>query len=156
MPAKLAQNVLWCVRNGSNAVLFISEMSIEGTNKAGLESASVGLHLAVPCRWPPASYGALYLCQQVSLDGFLRVDPQSLHALQIFHEERHPSAMGIGQPKEGLSVFGELSGRCVTAMGRRMMRLWFLRPVRLAFCHVQQRQPRLQTLLGIVAMPFLP
>lgn len=33
---------------------------------------------------------------EVSLDGFLLVDPVSLAALQIFTEEAHPSAMGIG------------------------------------------------------------
>ena len=43
--------------------------------------------------------------------------------------ERHPSAMGIGGPKEGFSVFGLLSGGCSTPMGRRMLRLWFLRPI---------------------------
>ena len=37
--------------------------------------------------------------------------------------------MGIGGPKEGFSVFGLLSGACSTPMGRRMLRLWFLRPI---------------------------
>ena len=37
--------------------------------------------------------------------------------------------MGIGGPKEGFSVFGLLSGGCATPMGRRMLRLWFLRPI---------------------------
>lgn len=65
---------------------------------------------------------------QVSLDGYLLVDPASLAALQIFQEERHPSMMGIGQPKEGFSVFGMLN-RCVGAPGRRLLKLWFLRPL---------------------------
>ena len=43
-------------------------------------------------------------------------------------EERHPSGMGIGTSKEGFSVFGMLN-RCVSPMGRKLMRSWFLRPV---------------------------
>lgn len=65
---------------------------------------------------------------EVSLDGYLLVDPASLAALQIFQEERHPSLMGIGQSKEGFSVFGMLN-RCVGAPGRRLLKLWFLRPL---------------------------
>ena len=37
--------------------------------------------------------------------------------------------MGIGGSKEGFSVFGLLSAACSTPMGRRMLRLWFLRPI---------------------------
>ena len=48
--------------------------------------------------------------------------------MQIFQQEHHPSVMGVGQPKEGLSVFGMLN-KCVTAMGRRLLQLWFLRPI---------------------------
>ena len=44
-------------------------------------------------------------------------------------EERHPSAMGIGSSKEGFSVFGMLSNRCVSPAGRKLLRLWFLRPI---------------------------
>ena len=36
--------------------------------------------------------------------------------------------MGIGGAKEGYSVFGLLN-RCVSPMGKRMLRLWFLRPI---------------------------
>ncbi len=43
------------------------------------------------------------------------VDPVSLRALQIFREERHPSSMGIGVPKEGFSLFG-IMHRCVSNM----------------------------------------
>ena len=43
-------------------------------------------------------------------------------------EERHPSGMGIGTSKEGFSVFGMLNC-CVSPMGRKLMRSWFLRPV---------------------------
>ena len=48
--------------------------------------------------------------------------------MQIFQQEHHPSVMGVGQSKEGLSVFGMLN-KCVTAMGRRLLQLWFLRPI---------------------------
>ncbi len=65
---------------------------------------------------------------EISLDGFLTVDSASMLALQIFQEDRHPSAMGIGQSKEGFSVFGMLNS-CVSSMGRRLLRLWFLRPI---------------------------
>ena len=65
---------------------------------------------------------------EITLDGFLTVDPTSMFALQIFQEDRHPSAMGIGQSKEGFSVYGMLN-QCVSSMGRRLLRLWFLRPV---------------------------
>ena len=65
---------------------------------------------------------------EISLDGFLTVDSASMLALQIFQEDKHPSAMGIGQSKEGFSVFGMLNS-CVSSMGRRLLRLWFLRPI---------------------------
>ena len=48
--------------------------------------------------------------------------------VQIFQQEHHPSAMGVGQSKEGLSVFGMLN-KCITAMGRRLLQLWFRRPM---------------------------
>ncbi|GAB4818643.1 hypothetical protein N2152v2_005689 [Parachlorella kessleri] len=65
---------------------------------------------------------------ELSLDGYLMVDPVSMSALQIFQEESHPSAMGIGQAKEGFSVFGLLN-KCVSPMGKRLLRLWFARPI---------------------------
>lgn len=72
------------------------------------------LPLKAICRWPLLRCAALrppcsslYWCAtatcsaaflaQVSLDGYLTVDPASLGALQIFQEEAHPAAaMGIG------------------------------------------------------------
>lgn len=48
------------------------------------------------------------------------VDGPTLAALDIFREEEHPSAMGIGASKEGVSVFGLLQ-RCVTGMVRARM-----------------------------------
>ncbi|CAI5998196.1 unnamed protein product [Closterium sp. NIES-65] len=61
-------------------------------------------------------------------DGFLSVDAWTLNSLQIFQSDKHPSPMGIGKTKEGFSVFGLLN-KCVTAGGRSMLRMWFLRPI---------------------------
>lgn len=43
----------------------------------------------------------------------LMLDPLTLKGLQIFQEEGHPSAMGIGRAKEGFSVYG-MFNQCVT------------------------------------------
>ncbi len=66
--------------------------------------------------------------RQMSLDGYLLVDPPSMAAMHILQEERHPSKMGIGQSKEGFSLLAMLNS-CVGVPGRRLMRLWFLRPI---------------------------
>ncbi|XP_039140049.1 DNA mismatch repair protein MSH5 isoform X1 [Dioscorea cayenensis subsp. rotundata] len=65
---------------------------------------------------------------QISLDKFLKLDAAAHEALQIFQIDKHPSHMGIGRAKEGFSVFGMFS-KCVTPMGRRLLKLWFLRPI---------------------------
>ncbi|KAI9161743.1 hypothetical protein LWI28_020312 [Acer negundo] len=59
---------------------------------------------------------------------FLKLDVTALEALQIFQTDKHPSHMGIGRAKEGFSVFGMMN-KCVTPMGRRLLRNWFLRPI---------------------------
>ncbi|GMY24740.1 DNA mismatch repair protein MSH5 isoform X6 [Fagus crenata] len=59
---------------------------------------------------------------------FLKLDAASHEALQIFQIEKHPSHMGIDRAKEGFSVFGMMN-KCVTPMGRRLLRSWFLRPI---------------------------
>lgn len=82
---------------------------------------------------------------EISLDGFLKVDCASMHALQIFQEDRHPSAMGIGQSKEGFSVYGMLN-TCVSSMGRKLLRLWFLRPI-INLDVLKQRQDAIQFFL---------
>ncbi|KAK4364257.1 hypothetical protein RND71_015615 [Anisodus tanguticus] len=61
-------------------------------------------------------------------DKFLKVDSAAHEALQIFQIDKHPSHMGIGRAKEGFSVFGMMN-KCVTPMGRRLLRSWFLRPI---------------------------
>nr|XP_009406511.1 PREDICTED: DNA mismatch repair protein MSH5 isoform X1 [Musa acuminata subsp. malaccensis] len=65
---------------------------------------------------------------QISLDKFLKLDAAAHEALQIFQVDKHPSDMGIGRAKEGFSVFG-MFNKCVTPMGRRLLRAWFLRPI---------------------------
>ncbi|XP_055807386.1 DNA mismatch repair protein MSH5 isoform X4 [Solanum dulcamara] len=65
---------------------------------------------------------------EISLDKFLKVDSAAHEALQIFQIDKHPSHMGIGRAKEGFSVFGMMN-KCVTPMGRRLLRNWFLRPI---------------------------
>ncbi|XP_049360399.1 DNA mismatch repair protein MSH5 isoform X5 [Solanum verrucosum] len=65
---------------------------------------------------------------EISLDKFLKVDSAAHEALQIFQIDKHPSHMGIGRAKEGFSVFGMMN-KCVTPMGRCLLRNWFLRPI---------------------------
>uniref|UniRef100_A0A7N2M8A4 DNA mismatch repair protein MutS core domain-containing protein n=1 Tax=Quercus lobata TaxID=97700 RepID=A0A7N2M8A4_QUELO len=84
---------------------------------------------------------------------FLKLDAASHESLQIFQIDKHPSHMGIGRAKEGFSVFGMMNKvcksylvfnfvlslhivlivspviQCVTPMGRRLLRSWFLRPI---------------------------
>ncbi|KAK8498094.1 hypothetical protein V6N12_025740 [Hibiscus sabdariffa] len=62
------------------------------------------------------------------MDNFLKLDAAAHEALQIFQVDKHPSHMGIGRAKEGFSVFG-IMNKCVTLMGRRLLRNWFLRPI---------------------------
>ncbi|KAM0876250.1 hypothetical protein ACQ4PT_036241 [Festuca glaucescens] len=63
-----------------------------------------------------------------SIYRYLKLDAAAHEALQIFQVDKHPSYMGIGRAKEGFSVFGMLN-KCVTPMGRRLLRAWFLRPI---------------------------
>ncbi|KAK7320377.1 hypothetical protein VNO77_29795 [Canavalia gladiata] len=65
---------------------------------------------------------------EISLNNFLKLDAAAHEALQIFQVDKHPSHMGIGRAKEGFSVFGMMN-KCVTPMGRRLLRNWFLRPI---------------------------
>ncbi|CAA7399999.1 unnamed protein product [Spirodela intermedia] len=65
---------------------------------------------------------------EISLNKFLKLDASAYEALQIFQIDKHPSHMGIGRAKEGFSVFG-IFNKCVTPMGRHLLRTWFLRPI---------------------------
>eukprot|EP00249_Psilotum_nudum_P000759 c12865_g1_i3 orf=213-2087(+) len=66
---------------------------------------------------------------EISLDRFLMIDAATHYALQIFQVDKHPSYMGIGKSKEGFSLFGMFVDKCVTSMGRCLLRRWFLRPI---------------------------
>ncbi|KAM0908904.1 hypothetical protein ACQ4PT_015146 [Festuca glaucescens] len=72
-------------------------------------------------------FGTVYLDMH-HRDRYLKLDAAAHEALQIFQVDKHPSYMGIGRAKEGFSVFGMLN-KCVTPMGRRLLRAWFLRPI---------------------------
>ncbi|KAK9133356.1 hypothetical protein Scep_012884 [Stephania cephalantha] len=65
---------------------------------------------------------------EISLNNFLKLDATAHEALQIFQVDKHPSHMGIGRAKEGFSVYG-MFNKCVTPLGKRLMRNWFLRPI---------------------------
>ncbi|KAI3948865.1 hypothetical protein MKX01_022279 [Papaver californicum] len=65
---------------------------------------------------------------EISLNKFLKLDATAHEALQIFQIDKHPSHMGIGRAKEGFSVFG-MFNKCLTPLGRRLLRNWFLRPI---------------------------
>ncbi|KAL0353657.1 UNVERIFIED_CONTAM: DNA mismatch repair protein MSH5 [Sesamum angustifolium] len=70
----------------------------------------------------------MYILTNKIRNNFLKVDSAAHEALQIFQTDKHPSHMGIGRAKEGFSVYGMMN-KCVTPMGRRLLRNWFLRPV---------------------------
>lgn len=53
--------------------------------------------------------------------------------------------MGIGQSKEGFSVFG-IFNQCVSPMGKRLLRLWFRRPI-INLTAIRDRQVSMSTLL---------
>ena len=63
---------------------------------------------------------------QVSVDGFLMVDALSLAALQIFQEERHPSAMGIGSSKVPIHTEVDLVCRLVFPLVSTRTDRWVL------------------------------
>lgn len=73
------------------------------------------------------------------------MDAATLHALNIFAQERHPSNMGIGAVKEGFSVFG-LVNKCVTKTGRRLLKQWFLKPLA-SLAPLQERLDAVEALL---------
>ncbi|GIL64825.1 hypothetical protein Vafri_18654, partial [Volvox africanus] len=82
---------------------------------------------------------------QLAVQGLLQVDLPTLYGLQILASERHPSVMGLGKPKERFSLFS-LANRCVTQMGKRLLRVWFLRPL-VNLDIIRDRQDTLELLL---------
>ncbi|CAN6457480.1 unnamed protein product [Victoria cruziana] len=97
---------------GGLLAILENERLVDITEKNECESASITIDQII----------------EISLDKFLKLDAAAYEALQIFQVDKHPSCMGIGKAKEGFSVFGVLN-KCVTTMGRRLMRSWFLRPM---------------------------
>ncbi|XP_067679638.1 mutS protein homolog 5-like [Haliotis asinina] len=68
--------------------------------------------------------------QIFTLEDQMIIDDITYSALQIFYREAHPSVYKSGSgAKEGLSLFGILN-RCRSQIGSKMLRLWFLRPLR--------------------------
>lgn len=55
--------------------------------------------------------------------------------------------MGIGASKEGFSVFGMLN-KCVSPLGKRRLKLWFLRPI-VNISVLQQRQAAVSAFMRI-------
>ena len=54
--------------------------------------------------------------------------------------------MGLGQSKEGFSVFG-LMNKCVSPMGKRLLKMWFLRPI-INLAVIQARQAAISNFLS--------
>ncbi|CAG5115808.1 unnamed protein product, partial [Candidula unifasciata] len=69
--------------------------------------------------------------QVFTLENQVYVDMRTYLALNIFSTELHPSVYKYGatSSKEGLSLFGILN-RCKSSIGSKMLRQWFLRPLR--------------------------
>jgi len=66
-----------------------------------------------------------------SLDSMMYVDSQTLDALQVFQEDRHPSAIrGQGRAKEGLSLYGLVEPLAASYAGRATLRRWLQQPSR--------------------------
>lgn len=116
----------------TGALLFVllKDNELESTYR---DSRGYGIHLS--------------FLGETSLSGYLMVDPESMEGLGIFNEEDHPSAMGIGRAKEGLSIFGMMN-RCVSPAGRRMLRLWFARPLT-DLLRLRERQEGIHQLIKI-------
>ncbi|XP_064626771.1 mutS protein homolog 5-like [Lineus longissimus] len=70
--------------------------------------------------------------QVFSWQDIVIMDENSFSALQIFQREVHPSVYKSNtsnSSKEGLSLFG-IMNRCKSVIGSKMMKLWFMRPIR--------------------------
>jgi DNA mismatch repair protein MSH5 len=117
---------------------------------AGALLAAAARDGALPAPPPGTEPGSVWLpsLEEASLDGYLLVDPPSAEALGIFAPEAHPSAMGLGAAKEGLSALGALD-RCATPPGRRLLRLWLARPL----LDLEALEARLDAVAALVAAP---
>ncbi|KAK9838046.1 hypothetical protein WJX74_010463 [Apatococcus lobatus] len=119
-----------CAAGALMAILQKQQILLEGPNDLDAQSSG------------PIVSGV----REVALEGFLMIDLASLQALQIFSEEKHPSCMGIGSSKEGFSVYNMLN-KCITNMGRRMLRMWMLRPI-VDLDAISERQTTIEHFMG--------
>ncbi|CCW59681.1 unnamed protein product [Phytomonas sp. EM1] len=72
--------------------------------------------------------------------GIMYIDAAATQWLQLTRTERHPCAyQGIGQPKEGLSLFSVVN-QTVSVFGRSLLRQWFALPS----CDLDELQQRQQ------------
>lgn len=66
-------------------------------------------------------------------DDIVLIEESAWQSLQIFSVDVHPSSFKQGvssSTKEGLSVYGLLSQRCTTNLGKKRLRLMLLQPTR--------------------------
>lgn len=70
----------------------------------------------------------IYSIEYINFGELLHLDLNTLSSLHIFMTDNHPSALGKGKAKEGLSLFG-IMNRCQSPVGRRLLKNWFFRPV---------------------------
>jgi DNA mismatch repair protein MSH5 len=65
----------------------------------------------------------------LGVESVMQLDANTIHALQVFKSEEHPSVLSQGNSKEGMSLFCILSRWCSSPPGRAMMRQWLTRPL---------------------------
>ena len=61
--------------------------------------------------------------------GRMHVDAGALAALGVFESEAHPSKMGLGVPKEGISLQGTFQALCASVLGKQAVRSWLQNPL---------------------------
>ena len=61
--------------------------------------------------------------------GVLHIDSNTASAMSIFESEVHPSKMGLGTTKEGLSLYGMYQSFCSSCIGKQAMKAWMSNPL---------------------------
>lgn len=61
--------------------------------------------------------------------GILHINANTAAAMSIFESEFHPSRMGLGTIKEGLSLFGMYQSFCSSCIGKQAMKAWMQNPL---------------------------
>jgi DNA mismatch repair protein MSH5 len=83
---------------------------------------------ALLCSLSKAGYGQVEVLEG-PIGAHLLMEPSTHRALQVIKEEQHPGAfLGIGVPKEGLSLLGLFLQRARTPSGRSTLRRWLAVP----------------------------